>query len=335
MATLITGATGFIGSVLTNQLAKTGEQIHILCRKDPATKEFAQPNIKLYQGDITELSGISKAMQGVEKVYHMAAYARVWAKSKEIFYKINVEGTRNILKAALDNGVKKVVYTSTAAVIGPSNGEPMTETDPRIVGLFNPYEETKTKAEAIANDYFQQGLNVVILNPSRVYGPGLDTGSNPYTKIMELYMKGKWKIIPGSGNDIGSYCYIDDVVDGVFKAMERGRSGERYILGGINASFNELIDNIRTASGIDRKLRHIPFSILAIISHLQVTYANLTGKPPMITPDWVRKYDYDWALDSSKAITELGYKIRPLKQGVTETVEWLKKNRLEADKYQQ
>ena len=328
MSTLITGATGYIGSVLTHQMAIQGEQIHLLCRKDPGIKEFKQPNIKIFEGDITEPGSVQKAMQGVDKIYHMAAYARVWAKDKSVFHKINVDGTKNIFKAALDNGIKKVVYTSTAAVIGPSAAKPMRETDPRITAIFNPYEETKTQAEKVAQEYVQRGLPIVVLNPSRVYGPGLDTGSNPYTKIMELYLKGKWKIIPGSGNDIGSYCYIDDVVEGLFKAMEKGRSGERYIFGGINATFNELINAIRRTSGIDKKLRHIPFSILSILSHLQVAYANLTGKPPMITPDWVKRFDYDWALDSSKAIAELGYRIRPLEEGVAQTIAWLKKNRV-------
>jgi nucleoside-diphosphate-sugar epimerase len=328
MAILITGATGYIGSVLTQQMALQGEEIHLLCRKDPGLKEFQQPNIRIFEGDITNPGSVLESMKGVDKVYHMAAYARVWAKDKSVFYRINVDGTRNVLKAALDCGIRKVVYTSTAAVIGPSAGKAMTENDPRITGIFNPYEETKTEAEQVTKEFVQRGLPVVVLNPSRVYGPGLDSGSNPYTKIMELYLKGKWKIIPGSGNDIGSYCYIDDVVEGILMAMEKGRSGERYIIGGINATFNEFINAIRKASGMDKKLRHIPFSILSILSHLQVAYANLTGKPPMITPDWVKKYDFDWALDSSKAIREFGYKIRPLDQGVAQTIDWLKRNRL-------
>jgi nucleoside-diphosphate-sugar epimerase len=328
MATLITGATGYFGSVLTTKLADSGETVHVLCRSNPGIKEFEKSNIKIFKGDISEPDSLVKAMQGVDNVFHMAAYARIWAKDPSIFYKVNVEGTRNVLQAAKQTGVKRVVYTSTAGVIGPSADHPMREIDPRITGFFNPYEKTKSQAEQVALEFAKNGLDVIIINPSRVYGPGLDTGSNPVTKIIELYVKGKWKVIPGSGNDIGSYCYIDDVVNGLFAAMEKGRSGERYIFGGVNATFNELINTIRKLSGIDKKLRHIPFSILSIFSHLQVTYAKISGKPPMITPDWVKKYNYHWALDSSKAVQELGYNIRPLEDGIRTTIEWVKQNRI-------
>ncbi len=124
-----------------------------------------------------------------------------------------------------------------------------------------------------------RGCRWGILNPSRIYGPGFDTGSNPVTKIVELYVKGKWKVIPGSGNDIGSYPYIDDVVDGHIAAMERGRSGERYIFGGVNVTFNDLIAAIKKYSGLEKKLRHIPFPILRIVSQLML----LNAKLPAIT----------------------------------------------------
>ncbi|MGN6490711.1 MAG: SDR family oxidoreductase [Agriterribacter sp.] len=328
MAILITGATGYIGSKLTYKLAKEGNTIHLLCRTPPTLPEFQQPNIKIFKGDIIDPESLKPAFENVDQVYHLAAYARLWAKDPSIFHTFNVKGTGNVLSAAKAANVKKLVYTSTAGVIGPSKDHPMRETDPRITGFFNLYESTKSESEKIALDYARNGLPLCILNPSRIYGPGFDTGSNPITKIVELSVKGKWKIIPGSGNDIGSYPFIDDVVDGHIAAMHRGRSGERYILGGVNVTFNELIVTIKKYSGIEKKLRHIPFPLLKIISHLMLLNANITGKYPMMTPDWVDKYKYDWALDSSKAINELGYNIRPLEDGIRQTVEWVKKNRI-------
>lgn len=328
MAILITGSTGYIGSKLTAKLALQGHQVHLLCRTSPTLPQFQKPNIKVFIGDITDAESIRPALENVDRVYHLAAYARLWAKDASVFHRFNVKGTENVLNEAKRSGVLKVVYTSTAGVIGPSNDKPMTETDPRITGFFNLYEETKSQAEAVAMDYAKQGLNICILNPSRIYGPGLDTGSNPVTKIVELYMKEKWKLIPGSGNDIGSYPYIDDVVDGHISAMEKGRSGERYILGGVNVTFNELMSAIKKYSGIEKKLRHIPFPVLNAVSHLMLWNAKITGKYPMITPDWVAKYKYDWALNSSKAVNELGYTIRPFEEGIKETVEWVKQNRL-------
>ncbi|MFT3704582.1 MAG: SDR family oxidoreductase [Agriterribacter sp.] len=328
MAILITGSTGYIGSKLTGKLAAEGHSIHLLVRTPPTLPEFNRPNISIFTGDITNTESLKPALQNVDRVYHLAAYARLWAKDASTFQKLNVDGLHNVLSAAKAAGVSKVVYTSTAGVIGPSKDKPMTENDPRITGYFNLYESTKGESEKVAMDYAKNGLPVTVLNPSRIYGPGFDTGSNPITKIVEMYMKGIWKIIPGSGNDIGSYPFIDDVVDGHIAAMEKGRSGERYIMGGINATFNELIGLIKKYSGIEKKLRHVPFFVLNLLSRAMLLNANITGKPPMITPDWVAKYKYDWALDSSKAIQELGYRIRPLEEGVCETVEWVKANRL-------
>ncbi len=328
MAILITGATGYIGSLLTVKLADTGEDIRILCRSIPALPEFQRQNIRFIKGDITDPASLEKAMDGVQQVYHMAAYARLWAKDPAIFRQINVDGTRNVMEAAANAGVEKIVYTSTAGVIGPSNGQPMRESDARITGFFNEYEETKTAAEKIALDFARGKMQVSIVNPARVYGPGLDTGSNPVTKIVELYMKKKWYVIPGSGNDVGSYCYVDDVVDGHISAMKYGANGQRYIFGGVNATFNEFIAYIRKYSHVDKKLYHLPFSLMSGVSYLQLGWSKISGRAPMITPNWVRRYDYDWALDSSKAVNDIGYKIRSFEEGIRETVEWIRKNRM-------
>jgi nucleoside-diphosphate-sugar epimerase len=328
MATLITGSTGYIGSLLTIKLAEEGEDIRILVRRDPDIPEFRRNNIAIVKGDITDAESLKNAMKGIDKVYHMAAYARLWAKDPDTFHKINVEGTRNVMKAAIDADVKKLVYTSTAGVIGPSGDKPMTEIDPRITGFFNAYEETKTEAEKVVQEYVKKGLNVSIVNPSRVYGPGLDTGSNPVTKIVELYMKRKWHVIPGNGEDIGSYCHVDDVVNGHISAMLKGGIGERYIFGGVNASFNELISLIRKHSGVDKKLFNLPFPLMSLVSHAMKTWSTISGTAPMITPDWVKRYDYHWKLDSSKAVNEIDYKIRSLDQGIQQTVAWIRKNRM-------
>lgn len=327
MSILITGATGYIGSSLTFKLAEQGHEVRILCRKKPAEPEFNRPNIRVVVGDIHDQEALRKAMEGVKQVYHMAAFARLWAKDKNTFHHINVVGANNVFQAALDARVEKLVYTSTAGVIGPSDDRPMTEDRPRITGFFNLYESTKAESERLASEFTGKGLPVVIVNPSRVYGPGLDTVSNPVTKIVERYIKRDWKVTPGSGNDVGSYCYIDDVVDGHVGAMEKGRPGERYIMGGVNSTFNELLATISRISGVHNRQYHVPFFLLKAATRFMLFRAELTGKPPLVTPDWVAKYAYDWALDSSKAQREIGYRIRPLEDGIRSTIEWVRKNR--------
>lgn len=328
MAILITGATGYIGSSLTFKLAGLGQEVRLLCRQKPTSPAYNQPHIRMAIGDINDKSSLHAAMKDVNQVYHLAAYARLWAKDPGTFHKINVEGTRLVLESAKKAGVQKVVYTSTAGVIGPSDTTPMDENRPRITGFFNHYETTKAESEEVCRQFTKDGLPVVIVNPARVYGPGLDTVSNPVTKIMERYIKKNWKVIPGNGNDVGSYCHVEDVVDGHILAMEKGRGGERYIMGGVNSTFNELMDAISSTSGVKLKLYHIPFPLLKMFSHLQMLKANITGISPMITPDWVAKYEYDWALDSRKAVNELGYHIRTLQEGVGQTIEWLRQNRM-------
>jgi nucleoside-diphosphate-sugar epimerase len=328
MSILITGATGYIGSALTFKLAEKGQDVRILCRKMPEQPEFRKPNIKMVLGDIHDKAALREAMSGIRQVYHMAAFARLWSKDKNTFHDINVEGAANVFQAALEAGVQKLVHTSTAGVIGPSDDKPMTEDRPRITGYFNLYESTKAESERLAAEYTAKGLPVVVVNPSRVYGPGLDTVSNPVTKIVERYIKGDWKVTPGSGNDVGSYCYIDDVVDGHIGAMEKGRPGERYIMGGVNATYNELLGTISRLSGVHNKQYHVPFFLLKLASRIMLFRAELTGSPPLVTPDWVAKYAFNWALDSSKAQREIGYAIRPLAEGIGSTIEWVRKNRM-------
>lgn len=328
MSILVTGATGYLGSQLVQLLAGQGHDICVLCRTTPSSPLFSGKGVRVAIGDIEDLSSLEKAMSGISQVYHLAAYARIWSKDKERYQNLNVTGTRNVLQAAGAAGVRKVLHVSTAGVVGPSTDKPMDEEMPRNADFFNRYESTKWESEQVCYAFSKAGLPVTIVSPSRVYGPGLDTGSNPVTKLIELYMKGRWKIIPGSGNDLGSYCYVDDVVQGLVAGMERGRDGERYLLGGVNASFNELLRLVGRISGVHNRSWHVPFFLLEGFSYFQLFIANTTGKPPVITPDWVRKYQYHWALDSSKAQRELGYQIRPLEDGITATVAWLRENRL-------
>jgi len=264
-------------------------------------------------------------MHDCDGVFHLAAHAKPYNRNPEISFVVNVEGTQNILEAALIMGIKKVVFTSSAATIEPSHSIPSDEDTARTTPYFNEYESSKAKAEELAVQYSKKGLDVIIVNPSRLYGPGLLSQSNSVTKMISGYCNGKWRIIPGDGNRIGNYVFIDDVVNGHILAMNNGKSGEKYILGGDNVSFNEFFKHLELATSTKRLMIKLPVPIMIGTAGMMVLGAKISGRDALITPPWIRKYLHDWELSSEKAIKERSYKITPLEIGMQRTILWLKK----------
>lgn len=330
MAIFITGATGYIGNSLAKRLANDGNIVHALCRDAGKQYLLQHPNIKIFYGDILDTPLVEAAMAGCNQVYHLAAFARVWAKDASTFYRMNVDGTRIILDAARKLGVEKIVYTSTAGVLGPSGNRPVREDDARRGDVLNEYEDSKTQAEALCRQYCNNyNMNIVIVNPPRIYGPGIETESNAVTKLAKLYMQGKWKIMPGNGTKTGSYVYIDDVVNGHILAMEKGRSGQRYILSGVNASYRQFFDALSSATGKRLHLFELPVWAMLLAGWGMMIKTTLTGQPPLLTPKWIKKYLYNWSLNCEKAQQELGYTFIPLKEGLQKTVNWLKQQQVQ------
>ena len=210
----ITGATGFIGNRLAHRLADSGCQVVALARTPKKAASLQHPNIQVIIGSLEDEQALQKGMENADFVYHLAAHASLWAPD-DAFERINIEGTINVLNAALQQGIKRVVVTSTAGVIGPALDGPVTEETKRVVDFFNDYERTKYEAELIVKEYVaQEGLDAVMVNPTRVYGPGQLNESNAVTKLIKQYAEGRWRFLPGDGTTIGNYVFIDDVVQG-------------------------------------------------------------------------------------------------------------------------
>jgi len=325
MKIMVTGSTGFVGIPLCLELARRGDQVNALARSVPGAQPLHHPNIRVYKGDLQDPSGISKAMEGCEAVFHVAAHTGIWSRDPHLSYKVNVEGTRNVLAAALTEGVRKVVITSTAGVMGPSPGKGVLvdEETNRVPYWATNYEKTKREAEKLAFSYLEKGLEVVVVNPSRIYGPGLLNESNSLTKMIKRYCEGKWRFIPGSGESHGNYVYIEDVVRGHLLAIERGKAGERYILGGENLSYNQLFQMIGQTTGMERRMFHLPMGPMLLFARSQEWMAEVFGKKPLIMPALVKKYSLDWNLSSKKAQSALGYAITPFDEGLRKTLEWL------------
>jgi nucleoside-diphosphate-sugar epimerase len=324
MKVLVTGATGFIGRQLTLALATAGYDVKALCRNTDHPYLIKHKNIEPVLGNILYKQSLARAMQGCSQVYHTAAIAKMWCRNPDDYHETNVNGTHIVLETAGLTGVKKVVYTSTCGVWGPTIKHPMTETDPRVTGFPIAYERTKYLAELEVQNFIKQGMQVVTVNPSRVYGQGPVTDSNTVGKMVSGYLRGKWRIIPGSGEQVANYAFLDDVVAGHIAAMDKGISGERYILGGHDISFNDFFKTLQQVSGKQLGLIRIPLKAIKLYSRLQWLKTRLTGLPPVFLPEFAERLKYDQKYCSNKAVTHLDYSITPFAEGLHKTVDYIK-----------
>lgn len=324
MKVLVTGATGFIGRNLCLELAEQGYTVTALCRDINHPYLISHKNIIPVKGDILDRGSLLQAMKGCQQVYHTAALAKMWCRDKNEFYNVNVTGTRNVLQLAADFAVSKVVYTSTCGVWGPTIKHPMSENDPRIDGFAIDYERTKYLAEIEARIYAAKGLNVVTVNPSRVYGEGPITDSNTVGKMISGYLKGKWRIIPGKGTQVSNYAYLDDVVKGHIAAMEQGTPGNRYILGGEDISFNTFFSTLQSITGKTHSMIKLPQRVIEVYSRFELVKTTLTGLPPMFLPEFAARLRKDQKYSSQKAITQLNYSITPFAEGMARTINHIK-----------
>ena len=325
MSIFITGSTGFIGEQIVKKLAASGNTIHALYRSEEKKKIHNHPNIKLFYGDILKPESLEKAIDGCKYVYHIAAFTEPWAKDNSTIYNLNVTGTKNVLDAALKIGVKKVIYTSTAGIFGPSFNKKVHEESKRQIDYFLEYERTKAEAEELIKSYLSKNIEITIVNPTRVYGPGILNKSNSVTKIIKSYLLGSWRLIPGDGKSIGNYVFIDDVVNGHILAMENGKSGERYLLGGSDLSYLDFFSILKEVTGKQQKMIKVPLFIMYLMAQTMMLYTKLINTPPLITPELIKKYNYSWEVSSKKAVNDLGYNITPFEVGAMQTVNWINK----------
>jgi farnesol dehydrogenase len=326
MTFFLTGANGFIGLKLAELLSAQGHTIRCLVRSPHKYSGLSHlEGATAVTGDLDNIKMLEEGVHGCDTVFHLAAYTKPWSKDKSLPYRVNVTGTENLLKASLSGGVKRFVFASSAAVIGPSRGiDPIDEGSRGKVLFFNDYEETKAAAEEMVISYNRDGMETVIVNPSRVYGMGPLNESNAVTRIIRLYAKGRWRIVPGDGSCVGNYVLVDDVVRGFMLAAARGKPGQRYAVGGENLTFDQFFDVLAEVTGNRRWLIHMPVWLMIAIAWLMEWQASVTGIPPVITAPWVQKYLNHWSLSSQKAAEELGYQYTPFSEGVRIVMQWLR-----------
>ena len=325
----VTGATGFVGSRLVAELARRGDAVRALVRPSSSRISLADDRITTVVGDLGDRGSLCAGMEGCSGVFHLAAYARNWARDPTTFFDLNVGGTRNVLAAARAAGVARVVLTSTIVTFGPTPpgivcDEGVPRSTPRF---FTEYEESKTAAEREALRMASEGVPVVVVNPTRVYGPDKLTEANSVTIMIDLYDRGRFPVLLAGGVNVANYALVDDVVRGHILAMEKGRIGERYILGGENVSLSRLFDLVDEVTGKRHRRLNLPAWLAMAYSFLEKRKAEWLGLYPRVTPGWVETFLRDWAYSTAKAERELGYTVTPLKEGIRLTCEWLHSRR--------
>lgn len=324
MKCLITGATGFIGSRLTKELVRRGYDVNVLVRSPQKLDPLIAGKITIHKGDVLDAKSINEAVRGNAVIFHLAAFAGIWSVDKSLPYRINVTGTENVLKAAVDQKVQKVVYTSSAGTLKPSDGlEEIDEESPLPLAYHTDYEQTKMQAEQLCFRYADRGIDVVVVNPTRVFGPGPLNKSNSVTLLIKKYLEGKWRFLPGDGGAVGNYAYVDDVVDGHIKAMHSGVRGEKYLLGGTNLSLKTFFSRVAEAGGKNYRLFSIPHIFVSAFAASELFLAESLGKNPLITPPWADRYRQNRLVSSRKAMNSLNYNITPLPEALSKTIKWL------------
>lgn len=327
MKVLITGGTGFLGKSVARRLAAHGHSLRLIARERSDLSGLPR-DAEIVRGDVTDADSLRRAAAGCGAVCHMAALVKMWVPDRRRFDEVNVGGLRNALAAAQE-AAARLVYTSSFIAIGPTSAEPADES--RVhpgLSYRNDYERTKALADAVAREAAAAGRDVVMLYPGVVYGPGDLTDGNLVVKMVADHLAGRFPGIIGPGHRLWSYAFVEDVAEGHVAALEKARAGERYFLSGENVAMNDFFRTLHDVAGVAPPRMHIPYGVASLMGYSLYLWAELTGKPPLLTHEVVDVFREHWAYSSAKAERELGYKTTPLKEGLRRTVDWLRESHL-------
>jgi len=323
MKALITGATGFVGAAVARAVAAGGAEVRVLVRRNGDLRNLEGLSFEPAYGDLRDRESLRGALSGCTHLYHVAAHYALWARDPSIFYQVNVDGTRALLETAREVGTERIVYTSTIGAIGlPPEGGPGTEGTPvSLSQMAGDYKRSKYLAEQEVLAAVRRGLPVVIVNPSAPVGER-DIKPTPTGQIIVDFMKGRmWAYIETGMNLID----VDDVAIGHVRAMERGRVGERYILGNRNLSLHEIFEILSRLTGIKAPRTKLPWQAI-----LPLAYANrwvadhFTHRPPRIPLEGVKMAKYRMHYDCSKALRGLELPQTPVETALEKAVRWFR-----------
>ncbi|MEW5827045.1 MAG: hopanoid-associated sugar epimerase [Candidatus Bipolaricaulota bacterium] len=320
MRSLVTGAAGFIGSHVVRALLAAGDEVRALVRDSEPPPSLRLLPVDVVRGDVRDPVAVAAAVRGCDRVFHVAARYALWAPRSDEMRDINVGGTRTVLAASQAAGVSVVVHTSSVAALAvPHRGEVADEATPvdarRIVGA---YKRSKYEAEAVTEEFVRAGLRVVIVNPSFPVGPG-DAKPTPTGQVLVDFLCGRMPAYVDTGMNVVS---VRDVAQGHVLAAEKGRTGERYILGGVNLTMREFLEILARVSGRTAPRLRLPIAPLMVAAAWNEGASRLRGSTPRLTLDTVRMARHLMFYNPAKAVRELGLPQTPIEDVLREAVEW-------------
>jgi dihydroflavonol-4-reductase len=321
MKALVTGATGFVGAAVVRAVAATGVDVRVMIRQGTDLRNVDGLRVEQAVGDLRDRDSLRRVLKGCHQLYHVAAHYALWAKDPSIFYDVNVTGTKALMEAAWEVGVDRIVYTSTIGAIGlPPGGGLGTETTPvSLEQMSGHYKRSKFLAEQAVQALAKEGLPVVIVNPSAPVGER-DIKPTPTGQMIVDFMKGRMPAYIDTGMNL---IDVDDVAVGHVLAMEKGRLGERYILGNRNLTLQEIFGMLSRLTGIPApkiKLPRLAILPLAYVNRWLSDY--VTHQPPRIPLEGVKMAKYKMHYDCTKSLTELGLPQTPAEVALEKAVRW-------------
>ncbi len=329
MKAFVTGATGFVGSHVAQALEVAGAELRLLARSTSPTKLISTlKNSEIVTGDLRDASTYKQALRGCEAVFHVAADYRLWTRNAADameMYRSNVEGTRGLIDAARQAGVKRIVYCSSVATMGfRSDGSVVDEETPvTLEEMIGHYKRSKFVAEQVALEAGKKGDDVVIVNPSAPVGEQ-DVKPTPTGRIIVDFLKKKFPAYVDTGLNVVD---VREVARGHVLAYERGKPGERYILGGENLTLKQILDKLSATTGIPAPKVKLPYVFALAAGVFDTVFTGqLRGKEPRVTIDAVRMGRKKMWVRSSKAERELGYKVVPVEDALRRACEWFQTN---------
>ena len=322
MRALVTGATGFVGAAVARALIREGWEVRALARKGSDRRNVQHLPLEVVEGDLADRASLDRALAECQALFHVAADYRLGAFDPRQLYQTNVEGTRNILEASRQAGIRRVVYTSSVATVGiPRNGSPGNEDTPvGVADMVGHYKRSKFLAEQVVREAALAGVSVVIVNPSTPIGPG-DVKPTPTGQLVLDAAAGRMPAYVDTGLNI---VHVDDVAAGHLLAFHRGRPGERYILGGQDLTLRQILTEIARLVGRKPPSIRLSASVVLPIAYIAEAFARVTRRPGRITVEAVRMSRKRMFFSSDKAKRELGYEWRPPTEALRDAIAWLR-----------